>query len=156
MLEHVGEKQIPNYFKQIWQLLKPGGVVLNHIISSATDLQSNDDTTFARRYVAPDGEMLPISIPLRIMEQVGFEIRDLECIREHYVLTNRLWARRLEAHAAEARAVTSEETYRIWRLMLSGWAYTCEIGRNNVYHVLLSKSGEHGRSNLPLTRADWY
>ena len=156
MLEHVGEKQIPNYFKQAWQLLKPGGVMLNHIISSATYLQSNDDMTFARRYVAPDGEMLPISIPLRIMEQVGFEIRDLECIRGHYVLTNCLWARRLEAHAAEARAVTSEETYRIWRLMLAGWAYTCEIGRNNVYHVLLSKSDEHGRSNLPLTRADWY
>jgi cyclopropane-fatty-acyl-phospholipid synthase len=157
MLEHVGEKMIPSFFKQTCQLLKPGGLMLNHIISSNRDLQSNSEATFANRYGAPDGEMVPISTTLGIIEQqTGFEIRDVECVREHYTLTGRLWAQRLEAHAAEARAATSEEIYRIWRLLLSGLAYTCEVGRNTAYHVLLAKPDVQGNSHLPLTRADWY
>jgi cyclopropane-fatty-acyl-phospholipid synthase len=156
MFEHVGEKLLQSYFKQAWQLLKPGGLMLNHGISSTVDLQHNSEANFGNRYVFPDGEMVPITTTLRIMEQTGFEIRDLECIREHYTLTSRHWLRRLEAHAAEARAVTSEEVYRIWQLMLAGLAYTCEIGRNNVYQTLLAKPDEHGHCNLALTRADWY
>jgi cyclopropane-fatty-acyl-phospholipid synthase len=156
MFEHVGKKQLPSYFKQAWQLLKPGGVMLNHGVSSTTDLQSDTGATFANRYVFPDGEMVPITTALCIAEEVGFEIRDLECIREHYTLTSRLWLRRLEAHAAEASAATSEEIYRIWRLMLTGLAYTCEIGRNTVYQALLAKPDEDGNCHLPLTRAGWY
>jgi cyclopropane-fatty-acyl-phospholipid synthase len=156
MFEHVGKKLLPSYFKQAWQLLKPGGVMLNHGISSTIDLQSNSGATFANRYVFPDGEMVPITTALCIAEEAGFEIRDLECIREHYTLTSRMWTRNLEAHAAEASAATSEEVYRIWRLLLSGLAYTCEIGRNTVYQALLVKPDEDGHCHLPLTRAGWY
>jgi cyclopropane-fatty-acyl-phospholipid synthase len=156
MFEHVGEKLLQGYFKQAWQLLKPGGLMLNHGISSTIDLQHNDEANFANRYVFPDGEMVPITTTTRIMEQTGFEIRDLECIREQYTLTSLHWLRRLEAHAAEARTVTSEEVYRIWRLMLAGLAYTCEVGRNSVYQTVLVKPDEHGHANLALTRAGWY
>jgi hypothetical protein len=39
---------------------------------------------------------------------------------------------------------------------MSGSAHGFDVGSINVYQTLLVKPGEHGRSGLPLTRADWY
>jgi hypothetical protein len=92
---------------------------------------------------------------LRVAESVGFEVRDVESLREHYALTLRHWVRRLEARHDEARRAADEATYRVWRLFMSGSAYGFQVGRLNVYQALLAKP-RAGASNLPLTRADWY
>jgi hypothetical protein len=34
-------------------------------------------------------------------------------------------------------------------------AYSFQSGQNTIYQALLAKP-DHGRSGLPLTRADWY
>ncbi len=155
MFEHVGESLLPTYFKQAWQLLRPGGVFLNHGIASSTPTSIQHGPTFVSRYVFPDGELVPISSTLRAAEASGFEIRDVESLREHYALTLRHWVRRLEAHADEARNLTNDVTYRIWRLYMSASAYAFQVGRNTLYQALLAKP-DHGESRLPLTRADWY
>jgi cyclopropane-fatty-acyl-phospholipid synthase len=155
MFEHVGEKLLPTYFKQAWQLLCPGGVFLNHGIASESALQAQQGTSFISTYVFPDGELVPISSTLRAAETSGFEVRDVESLREHYTLTLRHWLRRLEAHAEEAHKLTDEVTYRIWRLYIAGSAYSFQIGRNNIYQTLLAKP-DRGESGLPLTREDWY
>ncbi len=155
MFEHVGEKLLPIYFRRALQLLRPGGVFLNHGIASETALQMQQRESFVSTYVFPDGELVPISSTLRAAERSGFEVRDVESLREHYVLTLRHWLQRLEAHADEARKLTSDITYRIWRLYIAGSAYSFQVGRNNIYQALLAKS-EQGESRLPLTRADWY
>jgi len=78
----------------------------------------------------------------------------VESLREHYALTLRHWVLRLEARHAEARRLTDETTYRVWRLFMSASVYRFQIGRHNVYQVLLAKP-DRGDSRLPLTRADW-
>ena len=88
-------------------------------------------------------------------EAGGFEVRDVEGLREHYVLTLRHWLRRLEARREEACRVTEEKTYRLWRLYLAGATHKFRIGQNSIYQVLLSKTID-GESGLPLTRGDWY
>src|SRR6266567_3679198 len=155
MFEHVGESLLPTYFKQAWQLLRPGGVFLNHGIASSTPTSIQHGPTFVSRYVFPDGELVPIGSTLRAAEASGFEVRDVESLREHYALTLRHWVRRLEAHADEARNLTNDVTYRIWRLYMSASAYAFQVGRNTIYQALLAKP-DHGESRLPLTRADWY
>jgi cyclopropane-fatty-acyl-phospholipid synthase len=155
MFEHVGDALLQTYFRQAWQLLRPGGVFLNHGIASNTFVPSQWKASFANRYVFPDGELVPISNTLRAAETSGFEIRDVESLREHYTLTLRRWVRRLEEHAEEARKLTNDVTYRIWRLYMSGSAYAFETGRNNIYQALLARP-DRGESGLPLTRADWY
>jgi cyclopropane-fatty-acyl-phospholipid synthase len=92
---------------------------------------------------------------LRVAEKTGFEVRDVESLREHYVLTLHHWVNRLEAHADEARRITDQVTYRIWRLYMAGTAHSFHMGRTNLYQSLLSKP-VRGRANLPLTRDDWY
>jgi cyclopropane-fatty-acyl-phospholipid synthase len=153
MFEHVGEGLLPTYFKQAWRMLRPGGVFLNHGI--AANVSTPWNSSFAHHYVFPDGELVPINTTLRAAESSGFEVRDVESLREHYTLTLRHWVRRLEEHADEARSLTGEVTYRIWRLYMAGAAHSFQTGRNNIYQTLLVKP-ERGESGFPLTRADWY
>jgi cyclopropane-fatty-acyl-phospholipid synthase len=155
MFEHVGEALLPAYFKQAWQLLRPGGVFLNHGIASDSFDEVKAKTSFVNHYVFPDGELLPINSTLQAAEKSGFEVRDVESLREHYTLTLRHWVQRLEAHAEEARKLTNDVTYRVWRLYMSGSAHAFKTGTNNIYQTLLAKP-DRGDSGLPLTRADWY
>jgi cyclopropane-fatty-acyl-phospholipid synthase len=154
MFEHVGQALLPTYFQQAWHLLRPGGVFLNHGIASVIT-EPQRESVFNQRYVFPDGELVPISTTLRAAETSGFEVRDVESLREHYALTLRHWVRRLESHADEARQLTGDVTYRIWRIYMSASIHAFVTGRNNIYQTLLVKP-DRGNSHLPLTRADWY
>lgn len=157
MFEHVGEARMHTYFRRAWAVLRPKGAFLNHAIARpGWRPKVEHDATFSKRYVFPDGELTPISHSLRIAEEVGFEVRDVESLREHYALTLRRWVRRLEQRHDEALKHVDEVTYRIWRLYMSGSAEGFESGRHNVYQALLVKPGPRGGSGLPLTRADWY
>jgi cyclopropane-fatty-acyl-phospholipid synthase len=153
MFEHVGEALLPEYFKRAYELLRPGGVFLNHGISySATYHRQRQ--SFSDRYVFPDSELVPINTTIRAAELSGFEVRDVESLREHYALTLHNWVQRLEAHSEEARRITDDTTYRIWRLYMAGAVHRLRIGRLNVHQTLLAKPS-NGRSGLPLTREDW-
>ncbi|NOZ48703.1 MAG: class I SAM-dependent methyltransferase [Chloroflexi bacterium] len=155
MFEHVGEALLSVYFQRAWQLLRPGGVFLNHGIARCATDPPPKGPTFSDRYVFPDGELVPIHVTLRHAEEAGFEVRDVESLREHYALTLQQWVQRLQARHEEALQIVGETTYRIWRLYMSGSAYGFWQGSLNVYQTLLAKP-DHGDSGLPLTRDDWY
>jgi len=155
MFEHVGAGMLAEYFRRAWQLLRPGGIFLNHGIAFSFPQPERQGPTFFDRHVFPDGEIVPLSTTLQAAEASGFEVRDVESLREHYRLTLRHWLARLEAQHDRIRRITDEVTYRVWRLYLAAAAHQFGIGRANVYQTLLSKPN-HGESGLPLTRADWY
>jgi len=154
MFEHVGESHLPEYFEHVWKLLRAGGVFLNHGIATSA-IFHRKGPSFIDKYVFPDGGLVPIGTTIRIAEACGFEVRDVESLREHYNRTLRHWVRRLESHYEEAKRITSETVYRIWRIYMSGSAFAFARGRVNLYQVLFSKP-DHGESRLPLTRTDWY
>lgn len=154
MFEHVGQTKLPEYFSRAWQLLRPGGAFLNSgIAASAT--YPRRGPSFIERYVFPDGELVPLNVSLEVAEETGFEVRDVESLREHYALTLHHWVHRLEAHAEQARRVTNETTYRIWRLYMAASEHAFRSGRLNLYQSLLVKP-LNGQSGMPLTRADLY
>lgn len=154
MVEHVGEEKLSEYFARAWKLLKPGGIFLNHGIARGERNRENPDS-FVDRYVFPDGDLLPVSKTLAYAEQAGFEVRDVESLREHYLLTLRNWVRRLEENRDQALRAAGDIKYRTWRLYMSGSAHGFKTGKLNVYQALLFKP-RGGPSGLPLTRADWY
>jgi cyclopropane-fatty-acyl-phospholipid synthase len=155
MFEHVGAGVLPMYFKKAWKLVKSGGVFLNHGIAQNATVPWDQNATFSAHYVFPDGELTPIYLTLRAAEKTGFEVRDVESLREHYAQTLRHWARRLEGNHELALKYVDEVTYRVWRLFMAGTAYGFEIGSTNLYQALLVKA-PHQPSGLPWTRADWY
>ena len=155
MVEHVGENKLPEYFRAAFNVLKTGGAFLNHGIGRAGYREKPSQPTFTDVYVFPDAELLPIATMLEQAEKAGFEVRDVENLREHYFLTLSHWLRRLEARQFEARRLIAELKYRIWRLYLAGSAYYFQAGKLDLYQSLLIKTNA-GRSSLPLTRDDWY
>jgi cyclopropane-fatty-acyl-phospholipid synthase len=155
MVEHVGESALPEYFRCAFQALKPGGAFLNHGIGRAGNRPKPAERTFTDVYVFPDGELTPISTMLRCAEEAGFEVRDIENLREHYHLTLCHWLRRMEASMQQATSLVGEVKARIWRLYLAGSAHYFHSGKLDLYQSLLVKCA-NGRSGMPLTRADWY
>ena len=154
MFEHVGEEHLAEYFSRIRQLLQRGGAFLNSGIAASVSYH-RQGPSFMDRYVFPDGEMVPINATLKAAEGNSFEVRDVESLREHYALTLHHWVRRLEAHAEEVRRVTDDITYRTWRLYMAGSVHRFRAGSMNLYQILLAKPFI-GKSNMPLTREDWY
>ena len=167
MVEHVGLARLPEYFGVAFRMLKPGGLFLNHGIISLEDTQHRGllepvwrrlwkRDQFIRRYVFPDGDLVPSSAVIAAAEGAGFELRDVESLREHYIATLRQWVSRLEANEEQARALTSDVTYRVWRLYMAASAYGFRVGRIGVIQSLLAKRDERGHASLPRTRADLY
>ena len=155
MVEHVGRAQLPEYFERVFRLLKPCGVFLNHGIGRSGSVTTPEGPSFIKTYVFPDSELVPISAMVGAAEGVGFEVRDVENLREHYYLTLCRWLRGLEANESRACDLIGDLKYRTWYLYLAGCAYYMQVGEMNLYQTLLIKN-KNGRSSLPLTRQDWY
>jgi cyclopropane-fatty-acyl-phospholipid synthase len=153
MFEHVGAKRLGDYFGHLHALLRPQGRVLNHGISRPPGRQ----TRFVRRgfidrYVFPDGDLHEVGAVVSVMQRAGFEVRDLESLREHYALTLRRWVANLEASRPEAVALVGEGRYRVWRLYMAAAARNFEAGRTQVHQILGVRS-EGGWSGRPLRRS---
>jgi cyclopropane-fatty-acyl-phospholipid synthase len=108
--------------------------------------------TFISRYIFPDGELHPVTAIQTAMRSAGFEVRDVESLREHYALTLRRWATNLEADRRKAVALVGPERERAWRLYLLVSEVGFKDGEISVYQVLGARQG--GDHRLPLTRAD--
>lgn len=153
MFEHVGRERMADYFAQAFELLRPGGAFLNHAISG--NMQTPGRSGFSDRYVFPDHDLVPIGLTLEAAEQAGFEVRDVESLREHYMVTLRHWVRRMDAREDEVIAAADEVHYRAWKVVMAGSAHGFETGQMNLHQALLLKP-TGGVSGLPPTRRDWF
>jgi cyclopropane-fatty-acyl-phospholipid synthase len=151
MSEHVGSTRLDQYFEILHGALRPQGRLLNHAISSVggSKLPRN---SFIYRYVFPDGELIDVADTLRSMEAAGFEIRDVESLREHYATTLRHWVANLEANWDEIVAEAGIERARVWLLYMAASAVGFDDGGNNVHQVLGVVPDAAGRSAMPPTR----
>jgi cyclopropane-fatty-acyl-phospholipid synthase len=154
MFEHVGAKRMGDYFSTLYSLLVPGGRLLNHAIS-APGGSKMQGPSFINRYVFPDGELIDVADAARAMERVGFEVRDVESLREHYALTLRAWVANLEESWDQAVKLVGEPRARIWRLYMAASANGFEDGGLAVHQVLAVRPAASGASGMPRTRAGW-
>lgn len=152
MFEHVGKARMAEYFAVLFDLLRPHGRLLNHAISTP-DGASFDRRSFLARYVFPDGELQDVSVVASAMQAAGFEIRDVESLREHYAETLRHWVANLEARWEEAVNLVGERRARVWWLYMVGSAVGFEEGEISVHQVLGVRAGPDGSSAMPRTRA---
>lgn len=96
MYEHVGLRNLPRYFRIARQMLRPGGVFLNHGIARSRSLTSDKDHSFLDRtivpflrdvlnlrrprnssfidkYVFPDGDLVTVNQTVRAAELAGLK-----------------------------------------------------------------------------------
>jgi cyclopropane-fatty-acyl-phospholipid synthase len=167
MVEHVGLTHLPVYFDSAYRALKPGGLFLNHGIVSLGEARPKSSRekifrkfwkadVFIDTYVFPDGKLTATDDVIASAEATGFEVRDVESLREHYAMTLRHWVRSLEENSNQALALVGNHTFRVWKLYMAASANAFARAAINVIQTLLAKPDARGHSNIPLTREDLY
>jgi cyclopropane-fatty-acyl-phospholipid synthase len=159
MFEHVGHANMPLYCKQLSEVVRPGGLVLNHGITSRyIDGRpvAHGAGEFIDRYVFPHAELPHLVKIGACISESGLEIVDVESLRLHYARTLHFWSERLEARLDEARQMVPERALRIWRVYLAGCAYGFRRNWINLHQILASKPLPDGSHELPWSRADIY
>jgi cyclopropane-fatty-acyl-phospholipid synthase len=150
MGEHVGEDNYPAYAATLYRMLKPEGrLVLQQMSRGAV---APGGGAFIETYIAPDMTMRPVGSTLNHLAGAGFEIRDVEAMREHYVLTCRAWADTLEERWSAAVGLIGLEQARVWRLYLAGGALAFAENRMGVDQVVAVRTTVDGHSGLPAVR----
>lgn len=154
MFEHVGAKRMDEYFSVLFSLLAPTGRLLNHAISTPGGSRLYG-RSFMNRYVFPDGELVDLANVVGAMQRAGFEVRDVESLREHYSETLHAWLRNLESSWEEAVALVGEPRARVWRLYMAGSANGFDNGGLAVHQVLGVVPAQGGASGMPRARTGW-
>jgi cyclopropane-fatty-acyl-phospholipid synthase len=134
MGEHVGEENYPTYARVLHRNLRPDGrLVLQQMSRGRT---APGGGAFIESYIAPDMTMRPLHGTLGHLAGAGFEIRDVDAMREHYVKTIDAWAGTLEDRWAEVVAAVGVGWARVWRLYLAGGSLAFEENRMGVDQIV--------------------
>ena len=153
MFEHVGLARLQQYFTSIREMLTPGARLLNHAISRPSGPRAAlPKRSFTARYVFPDGELHEVGRVVTSMQDHGFEVRDVESLREHYALTLRRWVANLENSWADAVGLVGSRRARIWRLYMAGSAINFTANQLSIHQVLAVNTPDSGASGMPATR----
>jgi len=139
MGEHVGAAQYPRFCATLHRLLKPGGRLLIQQMSRRG--RAPGGGAFIESYIAADMHMRPVGETVRLIENAGFEVIDVEAMREHYARTIRAWLDNFEANLPEIAKLLTAEQVRVWRLCLAGGALAFEEGRMGVDQILAVRPG---------------
>jgi cyclopropane-fatty-acyl-phospholipid synthase len=155
MFEHVGRAHMAAYFRKINDLLKPGGLVMNHGITMASLTSrglGSGISEFIEDYVFPGGELEHISEVMHHAVSGGLECLDAENLRPHYGRTLWEWVGRLETNSEKARQLIGEKKYRIWHIYMAGSAYAFDNGWLELWQVLAGKGIGGRQPNYPYSR----
>jgi cyclopropane-fatty-acyl-phospholipid synthase len=136
MVEHVGEERIDLYARTLYELLAPGGRLLNHGIAKLKDFDTPDEGPFSERFVFPDGVPLPLSRIIQALERTGFVPRHVEGLADDYAQTLGHWIQRFEDRYEDAVRLGGVERARVWRLYLRAARQGFQTGWASVYQVL--------------------
>jgi len=155
MAEHVGAVAFGEYAGTLHRLLTPTGRLLNHQISMPDGAsRAKGGPTFISRYIFPDGELQPVGNVVNALERAGFEVRDVESLRENYHLTLLAWLENLRRNRDEAKKLVGEERVRTWELYIAASAAAFNTGHVGIHQTLAIKP-DNGRSGLPRIRTQW-
>ncbi|QWK81811.1 SAM-dependent methyltransferase [Ochrobactrum sp. BTU1] len=161
MFEHVGIENYETYFNAVNRLLRPGGLYMHHAItrrmkkSKKAFRHKSAEHLALVKYIFPGGELDHLGMTVENLEGHGFEVHDVENLREHYGRTCRLWCERLYSNFDKAVQEVGFAKARLWVLYLAGCALAFERGTVQINQTLASKR-KRGISAVPQTRADIY
>ncbi|MDD7362641.1 MAG: cyclopropane-fatty-acyl-phospholipid synthase [Firmicutes bacterium] len=152
MFEHVGKEDIPEYFKNIDDLMADRGLALIHGISGQRDPDDPDmgRNSFLNKYIFPGGYIPAIAEIVTPIDKLRLHLIDMESLRRHYQLTLEAWAERFHAHWDVLEEMMGEKFMRMWDIYLNACAAIFEAGKLDVCQYLIEKGTDNER---PLSRS---
>jgi cyclopropane-fatty-acyl-phospholipid synthase len=123
MIEAVGDKFLPQYFKTIDQLLKRDGVAVIQAITSPDSRYKSfkNSVDFIQKHIFP-GSLLPSvgAMVAACQDDTQLQIHNLRDIGLHYAKTLRTWAEKVEENNEQIKALGMNTSFfRKWNYYLS-------------------------------------
>ena len=152
MIEAVGHRHLPTYFRTCSERLKPDGAALIQAITMPDHHYERylNAPDFINRYIFP-GSCCPSlhAISAAVARETDLRLTGLEDISSHYARTLRKWRDAFHANLEQVRAMGFDERFiRMWEFYLS----YCEGGFaerfTGVAQLLFSKPGYRGEPLL--------
>ena len=122
MIEAVGHRFLPTYFKQCARLLKDDGLMLLQAITIRDQRyeQAKRSVDFIQRYIFPGGALPSVHKMLEIVNrETDMNLHHMEDFGQHYAKTLRLWHENLRhARPALEQLGYDDYFYRLWEFYL--------------------------------------
>ena len=122
MIEAVGHRFLPSYFKQCSHLLKPHGLMLLQAITIREQRyeQAKTSVDFIQRYIFPGGALPSVQKMLEIVgKDTDMNLMHMEDFGLHYAKTLRLWHENFRrAHGRLTELGYDEYFLRLWEFYL--------------------------------------
>jgi len=168
MVEHVGVKNLPKFFEQMYNQLEDNG----HFLLQWTGLRRGGDEgvpaiglrpedlvwgLFMSKYVFPGADAsLPLSEMMKYAERAKFEIHSVENVSMHYAWTIKKWHDNWLANREQVLATYGDRWFRIWHLFLAWSVRIAEQGNAACFQVVFNKNQNsfdrsvYVRNHIPL------
>ncbi|NVJ90220.1 MAG: class I SAM-dependent methyltransferase [Methylocystaceae bacterium] len=150
MLEHVGLKFLPVFFKKVKQILKPGSLALIHMMGND---ELHDADPWTEKYMFPGGQILDLTNMIGGICNEKMNVIDVDNLRLNYEQTIFHWLENFTTHIDWISENYGEELARSYYLYFHVSAASFRYGDNRLFHILFS----NGLNNdMPLTREYMY
>jgi cyclopropane-fatty-acyl-phospholipid synthase len=143
MIEAVGEKYWPSYFRTLDRLLRPGGKVGLQAITMPHDrlLATRASYTWIHKYVFPGGLIPSVqALEENLTRHTSLRVAEVAEFGQDYAETLRRWRGNFLARWAEVSALGFDETFRrMWEFYLGYCEAGFRSGYLNVRQVSLTR-----------------
>ncbi|MBO9574434.1 MAG: class I SAM-dependent methyltransferase [Sphingobium sp.] len=144
MVEHIGIANHHDFYLYLGKHLRPRGLYFGQA-SARRNTERPEDfprlTPYMRfivDYIFPGGELDHVGMTCAALERAGFEVHEVEALREHFSLTCQHWAKTIHARRDEGAALIGMPKTRLWLFYLSLCALSFQRGALNVFQVVAS------------------
>lgn len=136
--EYVGEKNLPEYFRTVFDTLSPGGLFLNESVTRLAPGRFRGEA-FADRFTFPDRELVDSATTVEAAKQAGFQVESVVDQRENYLRTFLCWSSALASHEHDALGLAEKHVIRAWKFYFAAMFAALEAGELGGTQILLRK-----------------
>jgi len=153
MIEAVGRKNIPTFYRVVDRCLKHDGLFVLQAISANTLSRSSDwrldqFALWLLKYIFPDG-YLPKQSELVELEGTSLRIEDRESFGLDYDRTLLAWASNFNAGWDQLKDQYDDEFRRRWNFYLHGCAAAFRARLIHLYQIVYAKDGSRQIGHAP-------
>lgn len=122
MIEAVGDRHLPGFFRVCSERLKPNGAMLLQAITNREQdyAKAVRHVDFIKRYIFPGGQLVSVgAVCAALARATDLRLTDLEDITPHYAETLRRWRERMFSNLKDIRALGLPQRFiAMWEFYL--------------------------------------
>lgn len=139
-IEHVGRQRLHTYIDDLYQKLKPGGVLY---IQTTGRYKPKMPDNWVLKYIFPGGYLPSQQELVDDACSAGFTLNRFIDDTPSYILTLGQWIKNLESHRRTIEGMFGKEFYRMWELWMHGAKVAFEVRSMGLFRIKLQKPNDY-------------